>query len=89
VAPTGEGLDPLVAALEERRAAAGSDQALARRRARAVAQLVALVAAAGARAARDALAHDPDAARLADAVAARTLDPVSAAEALMARLGRG
>lgn len=91
VAATGEGVDALVAALEAARGAA--PQARARRRKRqAQSQVLAIVSELARDAARDAIGdddHPGPAASTIEAVAARTLDPWSAAERLAAQAAGG
>jgi LAO/AO transport system kinase len=91
VAATGEGVDGLVAALAGVRGAAPQDRA-ARRRRQAASQVLAIVSELARDAARDAIGDEgrpgPAASTIAS-VAARTLDPWSAAERIAAQAGGG
>jgi LAO/AO transport system kinase len=86
-AMTGDGVPELLAALDRHRAAGSADDAPAARRARAAAQVRAvLVERLWDRLASPALAGETDA--VLDAVARHDADPYAAADALLAALGR-
>jgi LAO/AO transport system kinase len=91
VAATGEGVDALVSALDVARGAAPHDRARRRRR-QAKVQVLAIVSELARDAARDAIgdeARPGPAASTIDAVAARTIDPWSAAERVAAQADGG
>jgi LAO/AO transport system kinase len=91
VAATGEGVDALVAALETARVAAPADRARRRRR-QATAQVLAIVSEVTRDVAQAAIGDDENpgpSAPTIEAVAARTLDPWSAAERIAGRSDAG